>query len=224
MHNYKKFATHEREPFFEIAKEVVSKGDRILDIGAGNGNFANFCEIEDIYLLDGNQKSVEYLKTKFRNVTLGNLPTLPYDSNFFDLIHMSHVIEHLHPHEVYDTIKEMERCCKTGGVLVISAPLLWDGFYDDLSHVKPYNPFIFQKYLCAGSHSELTREKISDQFVVERLQYRFQERVFFYGIKKSKKLTHKILYRFYKFLQSKGVTRYQKTGYTIVLRKKAKVN
>lgn len=214
-----KFATHQREPFFEIAKELISPENKVLDIGAGDGSFAAFCQNKEIFLLDGNKESVNYLKTKFNNVVLGNLPLLPYSDQFFDLIHMSHVIEHLQPQKVYDTLKEMNRCCKPGGALVISAPLMWEGFYNDLSHVKPYNPLIFQKYLCAGDNFSLTRKKITDQFSVERLQYRFQERVFFYGIKNSKNVIHKVLYRFYKFLQQKGVKRFHKTGYTIVLRK-----
>lgn len=214
-----KFATHRRDPFFEIAKELISPENKVLDIGAGEGSFADFCEYKEIFLLDGNKDCVNYLKSKFNNVVLGSLPLLPYSDESFDLIHMSHVVEHLQPQEVYDSLKEMNRCCKPGGALVISAPLMWEGFYDDLSHVKPYNPIIFQKYLCAGGHSDLTRKKITDQFSVERLQYRYQERVYFFRIKNSKKISHKLFHQFYKFLQKKGVKRFQKTGYTIVLRK-----
>ncbi|MDT0650823.1 class I SAM-dependent methyltransferase [Autumnicola edwardsiae] len=214
-----KFVTHNREPFFEIAKNLINSGDNVLDIGAGNGSFADFCKHEDVYLFEGNMISVKYLNTKYKNVFLGQLPELPFKDSFFDVIHMSHVIEHLEPQEVYDTLKEFDRCCKPGGVIVISAPLMWEGFYDDLSHVKPYNPYIFMKYMCSGNKNNYTREAITDKYSVENLQYRFQESRMFYGLKESKRLVAKLIFKIYEFLRVRGFKQYRKTGYTIVLRK-----
>jgi len=136
-----KFVTHRREPFFEIAKELISSNSTVLDVGSGNGSFANFCGHSNIYMYESNPKSVKFLKGKFPNVFQGSLPKLPFSDNSFDLIHMSHVIEHLQPNEVYETLKEFDRCCKAGGAIVISAPLMWEGFYDDLSHITPENQF-----------------------------------------------------------------------------------
>ena len=33
------------------------------------------------------------------------------------------------------------------GVLVISATILWDGFFRDMSHIKPHYPSVFINYL-----------------------------------------------------------------------------
>ncbi|MDT0676806.1 class I SAM-dependent methyltransferase [Autumnicola musiva] len=214
-----KFVTHNREPFFEIAKNLINSKDKVLDIGAGNGNFADFCNHKDIYLFEGNPSSVKYLNSKYKNVFLGELPELPFKDDFFDVIHMSHVIEHLQPQEVYETLKEFNRCCKSGGTIIISAPLMWEGFYDDLSHVKPYNPFIFQKYLCSAVGDNLTREQIATNYIVEKLQYRFLEKKYFYTLKNSKSSILRGTFKTYEFFRKKGFKRLQKTGYTIVLRK-----
>jgi len=214
-----KFVTHNREPFFQIAKDLIEPNSIVLDIGAGNGNFADFCNHKNIFLFEGNPISGEYLKNKYKNVFEGKLPKLPFKDNFFDVIHMSHVIEHLQPQEMYDTLKEFNRCCKPGGALVISAPLLWEGFYDDLSHIKPYNPFIFQKYLCSGDGDNLTREQIAANYTVEKLQYRFLEKKFFYTLKNSKSFISRGFFKIYQFFRKKGFKKFQKTGYTIVLRK-----
>lgn len=217
-----KYATHRREPFFEIAKMLIKKEDKVLDIGAGNGAFADFCELQQIYLFEGNINSVDKLKEKYKNVEFGRLPLLPYKNNYFDIIHMSHVIEHLQTQEAYDTLVELDRCCKKGGAIIISAPLMWSGFYDDLSHIKPYNPYVLQKYLCHGNRDNLTREMISDKYNVELLHYRFRERELFYNIKKSSNIFSKIFYKVYKYLRKRGLKIYDKTGYTIVLRKSDK--
>ena len=37
------------------------------------------------------------LKKEFQNITYGRLPKLPYENESFDLIHSSHLVEHLQP-------------------------------------------------------------------------------------------------------------------------------
>jgi ubiquinone/menaquinone biosynthesis C-methylase UbiE len=216
----KNYATHSREPFFQIAKNLLdgSTREKVLDIGAGDGTFAEFCERKDFFLFEGNPETVKSLSKRFPNVVEGKLPQLPYEDEFFDVIHMSHVIEHLQPEDVYKTLKEMDRCCKHGGAIVISAPLLWSGFYNDLSHIKPYPPESFVKYLSKVG-ATATRLLISDKYEVEKTQYRylpkrsreFEERI-------NHGLKDKILYKL-RYNLNKTVRSYELTGYTIVLRK-----
>ena len=59
----------------------------------------------------------------------------------------------------------MDRCLKNNGYIIISTPLLWYGFYDDLSHVKPYNPEVLLKYFCYFPDTILTREHISKNYI-----------------------------------------------------------
>lgn len=214
----KEFITHRREPFYQLAKNVIKKEDKILDIGAGNGSFAQFCDRKDMYLYDGNKESIASLKNRFPNVFHGKLPQLPFENNLFDVIHLSHIVEHLPPEALYQTLKECDRCLRAFGRLIISAPLLWEGFYDDLSHVKPYNPYIFQKYLCGSNKENLTRQSISDSYKVEELVYRLKEKEWVKNLKRSKKF--KVLDKVYSNFRPFGFERYNRTGYTIVLKKK----
>jgi len=216
-----KYRTHNREPFFEIARSIIPANGLVLDVGGGDGSFARFCGLSNLFILEGNPESAEKLKAAFSNAVYGRLPKLPFEDRFFDVIHMSHVIEHLQPQEVYDTLVEFGRCCKPGGALVISAPLLWEGFYNDLSHVKPYTPHIFKKYLCDYQENNFTRPKISNTYKVERLVYRYKvknENAIFQPSKnkfynKLKSLFQRFYFSTFQF--------YEKSGYTIVLRKKA---
>lgn len=212
--------TFQRDPFFKLAREQIKPESVVLDIGAGNGSFSKYCNRNDFYLFDGNSKSVDLLKANYKNVHLGNLPHLPYEASFFDVIHCSHVVEHLEPQILYKTLEEIDRCLKSDGYLVISAPLMWEGFYSDLSHIRPYNTTVFTNYLCDNKSDWRTREKISSTYIVEKLIYRYREINLLEDIENSRNgfLVNKLL-KMFKFLQHNGLKKYEKTGYTIVLRK-----
>lgn len=215
-----KYITNSRSVFFDIAKNHIKKDSIVLDIGAGEGAFAKHCERKDFYLYDGNPESITTLKEEYENCFLGTLPILPFEKNTFDLIHCSHVVEHLEPQIFYDTLKEMDRCLKSNGYLVISAPLMWAQFYDDLSHLKPYNPSLYLKYLTKNTNKNYTRDKISASYKLIELQYRYTEICYtelFTNIKSN--IFAKIICKLINLIYRLGIRRYQKNGYTIVLKK-----
>ena len=61
----------------------------------------------------------------------------------------SHVLEHLPPLNVYSSLLELDASTRKGGILVLAGPLEWPGFWSDLTHVRPYNPEVFLRYLCS---------------------------------------------------------------------------
>ncbi|HNQ67616.1 MAG TPA: class I SAM-dependent methyltransferase [Bacteroidales bacterium] len=216
----KKFVTTKRDVFFDIAGAYLQSDSIVLDIGTGEGSFAKHFNRDDFYLFDGNQLSVELLKQEYKNFFYGKLPVLPFEDNKFDLIHCSHVVEHLEPQVFYESLKEMDRCLRNNGYLVISTPLMWDKFYDDLSHLKPYNPNIISKYLTAQTGMNYTRDKISESYQLVELKFRYHE-VFFaekFSID-GNKFAAKILKKFISLSYRLGLRQYEKNGYTIVLKK-----
>ena len=219
----KKYITHNRKPFFEIGKNFIKENSVVLDIGSGNGEFAIHCKRNDFFLLDGNENTVKALKKEFKNVTFGVLPKLPYENLFFDIIHCSHIVEHLSPQVLYDTLKEIDRCLKNNGYIIISTPLMWEGFYDDLSHVKPYNPDLFVNLLCSnGSNKNRSREKISWNYDLIKLQYRYMEKIDSwkaYYIAQNSIIVKIIFGVLSRILKKFGFAKLKKTGYTIVLKK-----
>ena len=216
----RKYYTFNKEPFFQIAKEYIIESSIVLDVGPGNGTFSDFCGRKDFYLFEGNKESARKLERRHDKVFCGELPTLPFEDNFFDLIHCSHVIEHLQPQEFYDTLKEMDRCLKPEGYLVISAPLMWEGFYNDISHVKPYNPKVFYNYLIKNKSSSRTRPKISEDYKQVNLIYRYREiSVTNNFFQENNNLWVKLLFSIVYKLERYGLRNREKTGYTIVLQK-----
>jgi ubiquinone/menaquinone biosynthesis C-methylase UbiE len=209
----KKHITHAREPFFQIAKELISTNSLVLDIGAGNAGFAKYCQRTDFFMVDGNPETVHELKDQYKNYYHAVLPNLSFNDHQFNLIHCSHVIEHLDQQCFYDTLKEMDRCLAVNGYLVISAPLLTDFFYDNLSHVKPYNPSIFIRYLTNIPINNNNKSKISENYELLQLEYRYKAVRIMDG---TLSILDWVLTGLYKI----GLRRHIKTGYTIVLQKK----
>jgi hypothetical protein len=58
----------------------------------------------------------------------------------YDVMLMSHVIEHFAPKDLVPFLDGYPDRLKVGGRLVIATPLLTRLFYDDFDHVKPYHP------------------------------------------------------------------------------------
>lgn len=58
----------------------------------------------------------------------------------FDIVFLSHLIEHLQPDELTTLIPQLCSLLAPEGRLVIITPLLGERFFHDLSHIRPYYP------------------------------------------------------------------------------------
>ncbi|HCL00649.1 MAG TPA: hypothetical protein DHW42_11170 [Candidatus Marinimicrobia bacterium] len=213
------FITQKRKPFFLLANRYLNKESVILDIGAGNGDFAKALERNDIFMVDGNPETVNKYKATYKNYCHSILPDLPFKEKYFDMIHCSHVIEHLYPNELYNLLKEINRCLKNNGLLIISTPTYWRGFYDDLSHVRPYNPTVIIRYLTTNSDTP-SRKPISNKYRIVQIVYRYFEVPIEnnYFNKHSDAVTQ-IYYFIKRITYFLGFRKLEKSGYTIILQK-----
>ena len=173
-----RYITMSREPFYDVAAKYIKKEDLVLDVGCGSGDFAKHLSRDDIYMLDGNIETINKLKESYKNIFHSDVTALPFEDNFFNVIHTSHLIEHLNPENLFQFFLECSRCLKKGGYLVISAPMLWNNFYNDLTHIKPYNPKVIVKYLVRKNKINRSR-KIIDSFdmIEETYRYYRKERI-----------------------------------------------
>jgi len=153
------YCTQSRKPFLKIAADLTEKNYKVLDAGCGDSEFKDMAKGK-LYLLDMNKVTVDKLIAEGYEAKQGIISELPYPNYSFNIIHCSHVIEHLQPEDVYKFMTEAKRCLKYGGYLIISAPLMWSGFYSDLSHIRPYNPIVFTNYLCSENTQSRTRKVI----------------------------------------------------------------
>lgn len=220
----RKYLTLERAPFFEIGASYVKNKGVVLDIGSGEGDFFlhlknRGIDTEHVYLLDGNEATVKSNLQLTGNSKLYLAPQeLPFENGAVDLVHMSHLIDNLGGGDLYNFLVEVDRVIKPGGFLVISTPLLWPNFYDDLSHTRPYNPYVFYKYFVRQARNNRFGS-ISGDYSIEKIVYRYHELPLDEGWSSTIPALDILFISFRRILRKLSIKRLRKNGYTLVLKK-----
>jgi 2-polyprenyl-3-methyl-5-hydroxy-6-metoxy-1,4-benzoquinol methylase len=99
-------------------------GGRLLDIGCSWGSYiykmSNYGW--KVYGVEINKKAAEYAKNTLgiENIFNGSFNEYKCPEDFFDVVHMSMALEHLH--EPAQCLKRIHKFMKTGGQLIISVP------------------------------------------------------------------------------------------------------
>ena len=124
------------------------KGSKILDVGAGDGTYVRCFNSYGFqaYGIEANVNFKYHIPSNKIVATLNkeildfNKDKLPYEDNTFDYVFSKSVIEHVYNTEFF--LSEIKRVLKPKGKLLILTPA-WDynyrWFYDDPTHVKPFN-------------------------------------------------------------------------------------
>lgn len=180
---------------------------KILDLGCGEGAFISL-DPKRIVGVDNNKKSILSCKKKKLNVILTSVTRLPFKKGSVDGVRCSHLIEHLYPSDAHKMLSEISRVLKKGGVFVLSTPIFWEGFYNDFTHVKPYNPESIIKYLVTQGQ-EKTLLDINGKF----------KKIDFYWRYRPINLPWNIGYLISNYLCQYGFHSLSRDAYTLVLKK-----
>ncbi|MFC1682207.1 class I SAM-dependent methyltransferase [Nanoarchaeota archaeon] len=133
---------YSREHYKYILRDrwkYLKDSERVLDVGCGK---CEFIELNPFNLkvsgIDINIKAVEDAKEKGFEVKLGNVnKKLPCESDFFEGIISSHVLEHIE--DPTNLFSEIKRILKDKGKLVLIVPnYSFNEFYSDYTHKHPY--------------------------------------------------------------------------------------
>ncbi len=130
---------------------------RILEIGCGSGEWLYKRKMEgnEVYGIEIDQGAIKIAKENGLNVFFGSLKEAKYQSEFFDWIHMSEVLEHLY--DPLKTLKEVKRILKKGGKCTINVPnfssldaILLKGAWRELDvprHLFHFTPITIEKVI-----------------------------------------------------------------------------
>lgn len=123
----------------------LEDGDKVLDIGCGNGFYLSLLnrlgKKLELWGIDNVQMALDDAKKFIAddkiNFVLGDASRLPFAKETFDKVVMSEVIEHVDNERL--TLKEVYRVLKKGGVLGLTTcnidyPFLWDPINWILQH------------------------------------------------------------------------------------------
>ena len=113
-------------------KHVSFKKKKLLDYGSGRGGLLQ--HILDLKLnlkynaLDFSKKSIQFLNKKYINNKVfevsEHIESLPstFVENYFDIVTLLEVIEHLNKDHLNDSLQEIGRVIKTNGILIVTTP------------------------------------------------------------------------------------------------------
>lgn len=116
-----KFLLLPLKPFLRTTK-VVEKGN-FLDVGCGIGNFVFIMKYlgMNAYGIEPGNFDKKFSEDYNLNIFQGELFEAKFDDNFFDVITLNHVLEHVsNPAE---TMQELYRILNKGGHLIIAVPI-----------------------------------------------------------------------------------------------------
>ncbi len=112
---------------FSFLTKNLPKGQRVLNIGAGDGGFERMAleKGADVYSLDVSSGTVEFLRKSLnlgKKAVCASADEMPFEKNFFDVVVMSEVIEHLTRVQMLDSFREVNRVLKPSGFLCGTTP------------------------------------------------------------------------------------------------------
>jgi len=99
---------------------------RVLNIGAGNGWMERQClEVGwKTYSLDPNESTIENLLRQGVLGKVGFIESIPFDTDVFDVVFCSEVLEHLSDRQLESGLNEISRVLVNTGFLIGSVPYM----------------------------------------------------------------------------------------------------
>ena len=148
--------------------ENYRKKNNIIDIGAGDGFFAEQAKLKNwnSYATEFDDKSVALCKEKGVEVYKGKLDVNNYEKDFFDVIFSSEVLEHIN--NPVEEIKGFHTILRPGGLVYLTTPNLnsishkilknkWNIFHYP-EHLSYYTPRTIEKLFKANGFKKLRIE------------------------------------------------------------------
>jgi len=118
-----------------ISNELRS--GRILDIGCGAyPYFLSHTYFEEKFAVENSPKSEGVTDINWFTLDLNITPELPFTNDYFNVITLLAVVEHLNPDILAKLFQECHRVLKSGGALILTTPSSWsDGLLKTMARL-----------------------------------------------------------------------------------------
>jgi len=147
------FTVERYERLFNLFSRLIDKDSRILDVGCSMGGFLDFLNkrgFENLYGIDVSKGYVDV--SKGYNIKYGNAESIPFEDNFFDVVILDQVMEHIQ--DLKRAIIEVKRVLIDGGLVCIGVP---DASEYDKSYFFDYFWILLREHI---QHFDLEHLKI----------------------------------------------------------------
>jgi len=131
-----------------LVQSLLPRGNRRLEVAPG---LRPRFPLEDTQFVDISEPALVKLRERGASVALGQVTSLPFASEAFDLVCALDIIEHVDDEDA--ALSEISRVAKEGAILLVSVPLhptRWTSFDDFVGHRRRYEPERLWKKL--GEH------------------------------------------------------------------------
>ncbi len=111
---------------------------RILDIGCGSyPYFLSHTSFEEKFAIDQLPPAAGHEHIHWHTLDLNKDPRIPFEDDYFSVITMLAVVEHLNPNSLVSLFQEAHRTLRPGGIVVITTPAAWsDGLLKAMARLN----------------------------------------------------------------------------------------
>lgn len=131
-------------------QRLISNDATVFDLGCGYGDFINNIQAKQKIAVDLSPESKHYCKEAviFYQSSSSDLSFLQNES--VDVTFSSNVLEHLEDKELHETLKEIFRIIRKGGILILLQPnykYCYRDYFDDYTHKKVFTHISLADYI-----------------------------------------------------------------------------
>lgn len=160
---------------------VAEPVEKVLDIGCAYGwtLAALTGKAQKLYGIDVNETTLEEAQRSYPHIEFGyqDATTLPYNSNEFDVVILSEVIEHVGDDNKRPVINEAHRVLKENGLFIFTAPYAGIFAWADPMDFKRRFPPIYRLYMRLSGYVPHTSIEVGHKHVsVAEIEQLFDER------------------------------------------------
>jgi len=102
------------------------RSGRILDIGCGSyPYFLSHTSFKEKFAIDQLVARPTNFPIQWYTIDLNAEPVLPFEDNFFAIVTLLAVVEHLNPTSLTGLFREIYRALQPGGQVIITTPAAW---------------------------------------------------------------------------------------------------
>lgn len=121
----------------EYLQPFVGTDKTVLDLGCGYGDFINLVQAKKKFALDLSPDVKNHINNDIEFINKPSTSLEDVSSNTLDVVFSSNLMEHLDRTQLDQTMKEVKRCMKKDGTLILIGPnfrYAYKEYFDDYTH------------------------------------------------------------------------------------------